>query len=172
MLFARTHAGFTLIEVLIVVLIISIVTSVGVLTISRNTNKEVELFAKEFTQVIKMAEEQAMLQPAELGLVIKEETYQFVEMQKTKDGKASQWSPLDDNVLGVHAIPGHVEVRIATQGSQSKDDNENAQKQPQIVISTNGGVTPFTIYVGKKGAKPRFVITGDADGTITTKPLE
>jgi general secretion pathway protein H len=171
MLFARTHAGFTLIEILIVVLIISIVTSVGVLTISRNNNKEVESFAKEFTQVIKLAEETAMLQPAELGLIVKAENYQFVILEAAKDGKAKHWSPLDDNALGQHLIPSHVQISIDTHSGGNADE-ENAPKAPRIVISTNGDVTPFTIYIGKQGAKPRFVITGDADGNITIKELQ
>jgi general secretion pathway protein H len=164
-------SGFTLIEILIVVLIISIVTSVGVLTISRNNNKEIELFAKELTQVIRMAEEQAMLQPVELGLMMKDQTYQFAGLQTTENTNTQHWSALDDNVLGQHAIPSHIEVRVDTQSPQNNDDDENKKKQPQLVISTNGDVTPFTIYVGKKGAKPRFAISGDADGNITSKEL-
>lgn len=171
MMTMRKHAGFTLIEIMIVVLIISIVTSVGVLTISRNNNKEIEMFAKELTQVIKMAEEQAMLQPTELGLMMHDQAYQFAALQTADNTKAPHWSALDDNVLGQHVIPEQIEVRVDTHSPQTVDEDENAQKSPQLVISTNGDVTPFTIYVGKKGAKPRFAITGDADGNITSKEL-
>ena len=38
----RYQRGFTLVEILVVILIISIITSVGVLSISRNENKQVE----------------------------------------------------------------------------------------------------------------------------------
>lgn len=170
---ARTHAGFTLIEILIVVLIISIVTSVGVLTISRNNNKEIELFAKELVQVIKLAEETAMLQPVELGLMINNQSYQFVALDATQNGKAKHWSPLDDNALGQHPIPEHIQLSIATHSAdKDEESDEDKQQQPQLVISTNGDVTPFTMYIGKKGAKPRFAITGEADGTITIKELE
>lgn len=115
-----------------------------------------------------MAEEQAMLQPIELGLMMKNQNYQFAALQTSEKTKTQQWSALDDNVLGQHAIPDQIEVRVDTGTAQQTDD---AQKQPQLVISTNGDMTPFTIYVGKKGAKPRFVITGDADGNITRKEL-
>jgi general secretion pathway protein H len=171
----RATAGFTLIEILIVVLIISIVTSVGMLTISRNNNKEMEFFAKELTQVIQLAEEQAMLQSTDLGLIINDQHYQFVVLTESQDKtKAKRWSPLDDNVLGEHSVPNNVDVSVDTK-SPKEDQNEEKkeeQKKPQIVISTNGDVTPFSIYIGKKGAKPRFVITGDADGNITRKELE
>ena len=48
---------------------------------------------------------------------------------------------------------------------------EDEDQLPQVVISTNGDITPFTIYVGKKGKSPRYVIKGDADGNITSKLL-
>lgn len=176
----RAHVGFTLIEILIVVLIISIVTSVGMLTISRNNNKEIEYFAKELTQVIQLAEEQAMLHSSVLGLIIKSESYQFVVLEKTPDNKKERWSPLLDNVLGKHTIPDHVQMTIDTHDPQKKeeeksdDDNNDEEKppEPQLVISPNGDVTPFVIYIGAKGTKPRFTITGAADGTITRKELE
>ena len=47
----------------------------------------------------------------------------------------------------------------------------NCNLKPQIVISTNGDVTPFTIYVGRKGKKPLYAISGDADGNVTSREL-
>ena len=60
-----THLnGFTLIELLVVIFIISIVTSVALLSISRNENKQLEAFTNELVQTVTLAEEQAMLQPS------------------------------------------------------------------------------------------------------------
>jgi len=172
--------GFTLIEILIVILIISVVSSIGVLTISRNNNKEVEYFAKELTQVIQLAEEQAMLQSTVLGLVVSENSYEFVALSESRDkdnNKVTKWSPLEDRILGRHGIPDHVQMRVELRGAAKKeneatgDESAEVSKEPQLVISANGNVTPFTIYIGQKGAKPRFIISGEADGTITRKDL-
>ena len=51
------------------------------------------------------------------------------------------------------------------------EQDENEKHSPQIVISTNGDITPFKIYVAKTGKSPRYVISGDADGNITSKSL-
>jgi len=78
------RCGFTLIEILVVILIISIVTSVALLSISRNENRQLETFTKDLVQTLTLAQEQAMLQPAVLGLAIERHTYQFAARPKTR----------------------------------------------------------------------------------------
>ena len=154
-------AGYTLIEILIVLFIISIVTSIAMLSIGRNDNKQMESFANEMIQVLTLAEEQAMLEPNVLGISFDERSYRFVKLQE-KEGKKN-WLPMEDEALDKHLIPGNVHVSLSM--------GYHDEARPQIIISTNGDVTPFTLYVGKPNEKPRYVITGDADGNITSTSL-
>lgn len=165
--------GFTLIELLVVIFIISIVTSVALLSVSRNENRQLEAFAKELQQSVTLAEEHAMLQPSVLGLSFASESYQFVSYQPPAGpDKKQSWSPIQDQLLGKHIIPNGVELRIEVSGQKAhQQEDEEAAIQPQVVISTNGDITPFTIYVGKKGKSPRYVLKGDADGNVTSKML-
>ncbi len=168
----RQTQGFTLIEILVVLFIISIVTTVALLSISRNENTQIESFANELTQSLTLAEEQAMLQPVVLGLALDGKSFQFTSLETTGAEKKKAWVPMEDNVLGKHNIPSNLEVSIKV-GDASKEDadeDENHDK-PKVIISTNGDITPFSIYVGKKGQLPRYVITGDADGNVTNKSL-
>lgn len=173
--FRTSAVGFTLIEVLIVLLIISIVTSVALLTVSHNKNKQLESFANELAQLMTLAKEQAILQPAVLGLSLKENTFQFVVYKSSSDDKKQAWVTLDDKLLGVHTIPSDFQVNVEVSGMSATPsdhtDDEASNNTPQVVISTNGGMTPFTIYVGKKGQKPRYAIRGDIDGNVTSKLL-
>ena len=168
--------GFTLIEILVVLFIISIVSTVALLSISHNSNKQIETFANELTQVITLAEEQALLQPAVIGLSFTENSYQFLTYQAPSEkDKTASWIPIQDDVLGKHTIPSDIEVKVVVANAKpsttdTMDEHEKAQ--PQIIISTNGDVTPFTIYIGKRDDKPRYVITGEANGTVTNKSLQ
>lgn len=162
--------GFTLIEILVVLFIISIVTTVALLSISRNESRQLEAFTKEFVQRVTLAEEQAMLQPVVLGLFIEGKSYQFARYQSAQDKKKSLWQPTQDTLLGNYTIPGNIELTVEV-GGQKVDMQQDEKHSPQIVISTNGDITPFTIYVAKTGKSPRYVISGDADGNITSKLL-
>jgi general secretion pathway protein H len=161
--------GFTLIEVLVVIFIISIVTGVALLSFNRNENRQLESFANELAQIMTLAEEQAMLQPAVLGLAFNEHSFHFSVYQESTDGQKQAWTSLPDKWSGNHVIPNNIQLRVHVDGKT--DSSEEEISSPQIIISTNGDVTPFTIYVGKKGQEPRYAIRGDADGNITSQSL-
>jgi general secretion pathway protein H len=167
----QLNRGYTLIEILVVIFIISLVTSVAVLSIGRNENKQVEAFANQLTQMLSFAEEQAMLQPNVLGLSFNKHSLQFSSLQIEQDGTKQNWIPLNDNVLGKRDFPGDIEIGIQVGNALANNDDQTVKDVPQIIISTNGDFTPFTIYVGRKGKKPLYVISGDENGTVTNKEL-
>lgn len=164
------QAGYTLIEILIVILIISIVTTVTLLTIGHNENRDMETFAKELTQMVSLAEEQAMLEPNTLGISLAPHSIQFASQQKDKETNKAVWLPLTDHVLNHYAIPDKIQVSLQVAGNKV-ELNHSVNDMPQIIISTNGDVTPFILYVGKKGQKPRYAITADADGNVSSTLL-
>ncbi len=160
--------GFTLIELLVVMLIISIVTTVALLSIRRNETQEMETLAKNISQMVTFAEEEAMLQSRVLGVAIEGKQLQFASLESNKD-KKTIWHVMNDHSLGTYKIPDHVQMTISTSNNNTQIDNDAKELKPQIIISTNGDIIPFTIYVGIKGKKPQYAITGDADGYISTK---
>lgn len=166
----KTAAGYTLIEVLIVIFIISIVTTVTLMTISRNENRDIETFANELKQMVSLAEEQAMLEPNVLGISLAPHTVQFTSLGKDKESQKPVWLPLEDHTLSRAAIPANIQVSLEVAGS-TVDLGGAAKSMPQIIFSTNGDVTPFVMYVGKKGQKPRYAITADADGNVSSTAL-
>jgi general secretion pathway protein H len=167
---ATAMAGFTLIEILVVLFIISIVTTVTLLTIGRNENRDIENFAKELTQMVSLAEEQAMLEPNVLGISLAPHSVQFASLTKDKETQKSVWLPMEDHVLGGYEIPSNIQVSLQVGGMQV-ELSKSMKSIPQIIISTNGDVTPFVMYVGKKGKKPQFAITADADGNVSNTAL-
>ena len=167
--------GYTLIEILIVLFIISIITTVALLSIGRNENKQLESFTNEFIQTLTLAEEQAMLQPTVLGLSLDKQSFHFASLQASiGNNNKTNWEPLNDTLLGKHSIPKNIQISVEV-GDKHNSSTDNETKEisnnPQIIISTNGDITPFTIYIGKTGEKPRYAIKGDADGHITNQAL-
>ncbi len=163
----RHDNGYTLIEILIVLFIISIVTSVALISMGRNENRQIETVATEVHQIITLAEEEALLKHWVIGLVVKPHALQFFHLA-AKAGENKKWLPLNDKLLTPRYFPASIVIRIAGR-ERSKD--ESSDEKPQVVISTNGDLTPFIIYVGKDGEKPRYVIRGEANGKITTESL-
>lgn len=156
-------SGFTLIEILVVIFIIGIVTGVALLSVSRNENRQIKTFATELSQMVSMTEEEAMLHPQVMGITLDGMAVNFSSFKKDAASQKSLWLPVNDSVLSKYAIPDDVEISLHMGGKLVKLGRDKA---PQIIFSTNGDVTPFILYVGKRGHKPSYAITADADGGV------
>jgi hypothetical protein len=96
---------------------------------------------------------------------------QFTAFQALAENKKKTWLPLNDALLSQRAIPSDIEVDVKIAGERTSQKDEEEIQTPQIIISTNGDVTPFTIYIGKKGERPRYMIVGEADGNVVNKSI-
>lgn len=162
----RSPHGFTLLEMLVVLFIIGVVMSVALLTLSYNDNRRLEGVANELVQIITLAEERAMLQPMVVGLSYSEHQLQFLRLKTAASENKNAWQPVPATLLSSATIPNDIQVNVVA-NDNPKALQAGGERSPQIIFSTNGEVTPFTIYVGKKGEKPRYAVKGEANGYIT-----
>jgi general secretion pathway protein H len=164
--------GFTLIEILIVMLIISIVGSVAILTISHNQNSQYTAFAKQLTNYLTLAEQQAMMQPATLGVTFSEESFQFYQYQSDRTDKEDAWTPLTDSILSAHRIPKDTQVTLVIDGKTVSPTANTEKVKPSLIISSSGDLPSFVIYIGKIGTHPRYKIVGEPNGSIKSEPVQ
>src|SRR3990167_2001317 len=156
--------GFTLIEVLVVLIIISIVTSVAMLSISHNQNQRAKLLASALTESLTLAEEQAILQQATLGLVIMPNSFQFVHYHEKSQGAVTDWQPLEARVFKKQPIPSGVGIRLEIAGKTITLAKPSSNTKPEIIISSGGELTPFIMWIGSAGHAASYKIVGEANG--------
>lgn len=156
--------GFTLVEILVVLVILSIVASVAMISVSHNQNKRVESIAQQLVQSFTLAQEQAMLQPTVVGLKLTSSSFQFDAYRAATQQQKALWQPLKKALLGKQTIPDSIEIFLQ-QGKETVSLG-NVIEKPQVIISITGEVTPFTLLIAEKGHKPRFKIIGEANGRI------
>jgi len=165
----QTRAGYTLIEILIVIFIISIVSAVALLSFGRSQHQRYSTLAGQVAQMLTLAEEQAMLQPAVLGMSVDNQVIQFYEYQPAQDSKqTARWIVWQDKPLQPHPVPDDIALTLKLNEVSQHNDKDIT---PSIVISASGDVTPFTLYIGKQGEAPAYAVQGEADGTITSQQL-
>ncbi len=154
--------GFTLIEILVVIVIISVVSAIAILTIHFNEKKQFETITKQLINLLQLAEQEALLRPATLGLGITANTYQFF-IYEEKDKK---WQPLTDNNLKIHHLPNSTVLTLHMQDKEVAMDG-----QPHIIIPPSGNISPFTLSIGKKD-DPAYKIIGKENGEINFATIE
>ncbi|HSW70248.1 MAG TPA: type II secretion system minor pseudopilin GspH [Gammaproteobacteria bacterium] len=156
--------GFTLIELLIVMIIISITASIAVITISANPRKQYETFATELTNTILLAEQEAMLRPATLGLGFTSHSYQFYIREQNPETHETIWSPLSQTGFKEHKFPSNMQLTL-------KINNEIVppNAEPALIIPPSNDLTPFVILIGKYQEKPYYQIIGKANGEVSSE---
>lgn len=160
-------SGFTLIEILIVMLIISIVAGVASVSINRNQRKQFETTAQQLTHLIILAEQEAMLRPTTIGLALTQTSYQFYSYAHDAKTNQDYWQALTSNAFKPRLFPKDTEIKL-TIGTQSIPTDG----KPVIIINSSSDITPFTIFIGKKAEDPYYQIDGKANGEVTSEVFQ
>lgn len=127
----RLQKGFTLFEVMVVMVIISIVTGVTVLSFNTdNSPRELEREAQRFFQVLRLLSDEAVLQNKEFGLEIYDDGYSFLHF----DFDSNEWLEFDDlELFRAYLIPESMRLALYAQdipfelGQRSESASQNSQ---------------------------------------------
>jgi general secretion pathway protein H len=160
--------GFTLIEILVVVVIIGVI-SAGILLSVSLTGRDSEL-EKESTRLLTLvnyAREQAELQTREYGILFQEDGYQFVAY----DVHRRLWrSVFEDEALRGRKLPDGLGLKLVVEARpvvlrRPKD------KTPQVMIFSSGELTSFEVTVEREGGVRSVTLAQDDKGQVVAKPM-
>lgn len=162
-------AGFTLLELLVVVFIIAImagaaVLSLGVVGADRESKRE----AQRLMTLLQLIQDESLMQGRDFGVLLGESGYRFY----TYDYAADTWVvPLDDNLLKDHRLKSPLRMELALDGRFVSLDREPAEDSaeditPQISLLSSGEMTPFEIAFLRELNGPRYILTGELNGTL------
>jgi general secretion pathway protein H len=106
-------AGFTLIEILVVVLIIGILSAVIVLSVNlTGRDRELEHESDRLVSLVNYAREQAELQTREYGVVFHDDGYQFVAY----DARRGRWREIyEDETLRLRRLPDGLDFKLSVE---------------------------------------------------------
>ena len=157
----RIQQGFTLIEVMLVIVLIGVMVSAVQFTFSGNKPEQLlEQNSARFAGIFDVAAEYGLLNNIELGLFIEENSYQFLGY----DGVS--WSPIADNPLfEVYNLPEGIEITLQLddlpieapqlfdssvlinedEDESFTDDAEKKKTIPQVYMLSGGDITPFSL---------------------------
>lgn len=152
--------GFTLIEILVVVVIISIVASMALLSINPGHGRESREEAERLAALIKLAGQEAIVGSRELALEVAKDGYRFLEYRD------QQWTAFDDNILRPREMPDHVRLETYIYGGMASENENHDDTLPRIFILSSGELTPFKIVVRSDENESLYQVTGEAGGKV------
>ncbi|MBZ2168176.1 MULTISPECIES: type II secretion system minor pseudopilin GspH [Marinobacter] len=138
----KRHYGFTLIEILVVLVVVGLLASLAVMTLGGGSQqRELEGEVRELYLLMQTASEQAILNNAELGLQIESEGYQFFLYDDEKD----EWTPSDERLFRARTFPDWMVVTRFSENEASSLSSDNDTIQPDLMFFSSGESTPFEL---------------------------
>jgi len=154
--------GFTLIEVLVVMVIIGILIRAASVSLSGVSDKAyVESEASYIYKLLKSMPEEAILAKKEIGLGISNNSLDFLEYNE----KTSQWEPYKGATgKSNYKLDESVKAELEIEGNNVSSGNSG---KPAMVFYSSGESTPFTLRImSKDDATIGFTIRTDKSDEI------
>ncbi|HHF2891700.1 TPA: type II secretion system minor pseudopilin GspH [Vibrio diabolicus] len=158
----RKHNGFTLIEILLVLVLLSL-TAVAVISTLPTSQKDLsKQYAQSFFQRLQLLNEEAVLSGKDFGVRVDDAKSTYTLLSLTAEG----WQPLElkqipsktkleDDITLLLELGGGAwdnDDRLFKPGSlfdedmfAEEEDDEKKVKPPQVFIFSSAEVTPFTL---------------------------
>jgi general secretion pathway protein H len=174
------NRGFTLIEILVVVIIVATISSMALLSLGLiGDDRELDTERRRLATLLELAQDEAAMQGREFGLELLQSGYRFVEF----DPFAARWDALQhDDLLRLRKLPEGMELELYLEDQRvmlntdprklQKPDDDNAMRTtadeytPHLYLSSSGESTAYEIRLRRPANDQELVMRGDILGNI------
>ena len=151
-----TPRGFTLLELLVVVMIIGIIVALAGAQLMRSPGEAVRDESEHLALLLQAARDEAILQGRVFAFGAGRDTYRFLRLDRDGKLKLTQ----NDELLRPRRLPPGVVIE-----SLKIEGLENESSQPKgVVFQPSGDLPAFRLVLAGGGA--RWAVVGAPDGSI------
>ena len=174
----RRSAGFTLLELMVVLVIIGIIFTFAMLSLGGDDLGELmEQETRRMVTLLELAGDEAVLRGEELAVLFSEDGYEFLVLNNEDLWQSTE----EDGLLKAYALPADIELRLEIEGEppiltaaaaeagEAADEEEDEEEvlQPQVFILSSGEMTPFTVVLRSPQSRLRYHLTASLLGSMS-----
>ena len=150
------QVGFTLIEIMVVVVIISVMSVAISLSLGGTSDRTARLQANRFIAVVNEVRDEAVIAGQDYALVVEEKAQTYAFTVARQSGRTL----VSDALFKTRSIDA--EVKIEWQVFEVFEEDQEAK--PKVLITSLGDITPFEMSFG--GKKSTFTVFLNDDGQL------
>lgn len=159
----NTQRGFTLLELLVVLVIIGLFSGLVMMSVTPNDNQATHREAKRLMHIIQLAQDESIMQGVELGITVQTDRYFFSRLQE------SNWLPLaGDPHLTEHVLSPPLMMTLEIEDGDVVQNTDESSKLPAVMILSSGELTAFKLSLFNQETPERFFqIIGQENGQLS-----
>ncbi|MCZ6887990.1 MAG: type II secretion system minor pseudopilin GspH [Gammaproteobacteria bacterium] len=150
--------GFTLIELVVVIIIVSILASVvGLNFMGADRERELQTEAERIALLIELARNESMQRNESWGMLFDAQQYAFAWF----DPDEGVWRDLEQKPFQARPLEQGYKLVVAVENLLTIDQTNRDERLPDIVMFANGELTPFEIEVIPQWETIPWVVRSD-----------
>ena len=153
--------GFTLIEILVVLFIVSIMSGIVVANLPRMTRTgDLDTEARRLDALLSMARQDALLEANEYGFMPERNQYRFY----VYDDMAGQWKLITESPFQTRHLSSELALTATVENSPLKLEGKGKDKMPPILLLSSGETTPFHLTLSMPSANRSETLVANGYG--------
>lgn len=186
----RGASGFTLLELLVVMVIIGVLAGMVSLSVSgRAVEDRMQAESRRMMELVRLASDEAQAKGIEIGLRQTVEGMQFLTLDER-----GRWTVVREGLFRPRQVPPPFMIELRVDGRLvkpvvpeppestdtksdaslrlSRDDDARAVPEPQVLILSSGEMTPFALDVRLPDSAVYYRVEANALGALTSARQE
>jgi general secretion pathway protein H len=138
----QRSSGFTLIEILVVLVVVSMLVALATLTLGGSSvRRDLDNEVEQLFLLMQTVSDQAVLNNTEFGLMIEEDHYRFLAYDQQSD----TWKPSSERLFRQRPVPEWMVVTDYIENESPRLASDEDKPRPDVVLFSSGETTPFEL---------------------------